>query len=574
MFAPVLTATLVRWLTLVATAVVIGGLVLELWTLPGVADVAAARGRLRRMVLVGIAALILATTGELVTRAQTMSGGSVTAAIAAVPAVLSRTHFGTVWIARAAALAVILAASLARGRRVRVLVLLLAVGAALTTSLTGHAADWGDLSFSVLVDWIHIVAAAVWTGGLMGLALVVPITGSTWPAERLGTVVRRFSRLAGLCLLGVVLSGAYNAWLQLRGVAALGTTAYGRVLVLKLVFVVAVVGLGAVNRYTVVARLAPGRPRGPGARLFHRARLGLFGRAPASRRPLPLRLSTYVAREAWLAVLIFGCTAILGELTPGRHARGLPHGEPGDHGSRHTTMGARHESGGARRGWMFTPPEGEARRGREVFARLHCFACHRVEGEEFPGPSRPGPDLTDVGAHHSASSLTESIMNANAVIVAPRSSATAVALRPRPRRRFRSSQRRSVPGARGPVREARVVEASRSSERLAILDEHHVAVGIDEPRDDRRPPAVHDHVGGGGAHAAGRPHRRDAALADEERLRLPRGGLQDAGGEGAEVDEGDGADQYSPRHRSTIAFAACQSYDRNMRVFTTGCAAE
>src|SRR2546425_9876413 len=32
--------------------------------------------------------------------------------------------------------------------------------------------------------------------------------------------------------------------------------------------------------------------------------------------------------------------------------------------------------------------------------------------------------------------------------------------------------------------------------------------------------------------------------------------------------------QYSPRQRSTRALAACQSYERNIRRFTTGCAAE
>ena len=35
-----------------------------------------------------------------------------------------------------------------------------------------------------------------------------------------------------------------------------------------------------------------------------------------------------------------------------------------------------------------------------------------------------------------------------------------------------------------------------------------------------------------------------------------------------------GAHSYSPRQRSTTALARCQSYERNMRVFTTGCAAE
>ena len=45
----------------------------------------------------------------------------------------------------------------------------------------------------------------------------------------------------------------------------------------------------------------------------------------------------------------------------------------------------------------------------------------------------------------------------------------------------------------------------------------------------------------------------------------------------AAVENVEGPDEthsYSPRQRSTAAFARAQSYERNMRVFTIGCAAE
>jgi mono/diheme cytochrome c family protein len=76
-----------------------------------------------------------------------------------------------------------------------------------------------------------------------------------------------------------------------------------------------------------------------------------------------------------------------------------------------------HASGGVPKAWMFAPPEGDARKGREVFARLECFTCHAVAGEKFPRPSRPGPALTDVGRHHPAGYLLESVVNPNAVVV-------------------------------------------------------------------------------------------------------------------------------------------------------------
>jgi mono/diheme cytochrome c family protein len=76
-----------------------------------------------------------------------------------------------------------------------------------------------------------------------------------------------------------------------------------------------------------------------------------------------------------------------------------------------------HASGGVPRGWSFTPPAGDAARGRQVFVRSGCFACHAVAGEPFPPSSGVGPDLTGAGEHHPAGYLLESVINPNAVIV-------------------------------------------------------------------------------------------------------------------------------------------------------------
>ena len=82
-----------------------------------------------------------------------------------------------------------------------------------------------------------------------------------------------------------------------------------------------------------------------------------------------------------------------------------------------TTMEALHASGGVPPGWLFTPPAGDAARGRRVFGRLQCYACHAIAGESFPPPTGAGPELTGMGEHHPAGYLAESILNPNAVIV-------------------------------------------------------------------------------------------------------------------------------------------------------------
>jgi putative copper export protein len=412
----VLAATLVRWLGLLALAILVGSGVLDLVVLPRGPELAAVRRRLGRTETLAALALLVATAGELLVRTRTMSGGDLRQAITAVPLVLERTHFGTIWIVRSAALVLLLALAAARARPARVLALLLAVGVALATSLTGHAADWGDLSFTVFADWSHVVAAAAWTGGLVVLALAVLGERDAWPPALVGEIARRFSTLAGWCLLVVVASGLYNTWAQVPTVSALWTTTYGRTLLLKVVCVVVVAFLGAACRYSALPHLVASRGRpGVAHRAFRLVRLALRGsrrRAPGSAAS---RLTALVGREALLVLVILGATAVLGESTPKRHEA---HHVADTEGSPHRmTMEALHASGGVPPGWAFTPPAGDAARGREVFARLECFACHAVRGAAFPPPSRSGPPLTGVGGHHPSGYLAESIMNPNAVIV-------------------------------------------------------------------------------------------------------------------------------------------------------------
>ena len=84
------------------------------------------------------------------------------------------------------------------------------------------------------------------------------------------------------------------------------------------------------------------------------------------------------------------------------------------------TMEELHRAGGVPRGWKFTLPPGDAKTGREIFARLECNKCHEVK-PDFPksgGAGDVGPELTGMGAHHPAEYFAQSIVDPNAVILA------------------------------------------------------------------------------------------------------------------------------------------------------------
>ncbi len=135
-------AWLVRWVGFVALAGLVGGLAVDLLVLSAHApELGAVRGRLRALRLGSALVLLAASSGELLLRAATMSGAGLGAAIAAMPTVLMRTHFGAIWSARAVMLLALLAPAGARSRAWRSLGALLALGITATVTLTGHAAD-------------------------------------------------------------------------------------------------------------------------------------------------------------------------------------------------------------------------------------------------------------------------------------------------------------------------------------------------------------------------------------------------------------------------------------------------
>jgi putative copper export protein/mono/diheme cytochrome c family protein len=404
----------VRWITLSALAALVGALAVD--RLSGGGEPAPpGRVRLRRLATGAMVLLLLGTMAELLVRALTMVGpaGNV---LAGVPVVVTRTHFGRIWLCRVALIVASGALAFREGRVSRTLSLVTAAGVALTTALTGHLADWGDVTLSVALDWAHVVAASVWTGGLMALALAC--ARGAWPPERLPRIAVRFSRLAGVCLLVVLVTGSWNVWVQVPNVGALWTTTYGRVLTAKLALVVLLIIVGALNRYSIVAQLDARRGRARLARLWRRARLVLAGPSSRGPRQAPARFVAFLTTEAILAFAVFAATAALGESTPARHARHEGHqhvGEPTE--SVRVTMDALHAAGGVPRGWLFAPPSGDARHGRAVFVRLQCYACHVVASEDFPQPTASGPELTVMGGHHPAGYLVESVLNPNAVIV-------------------------------------------------------------------------------------------------------------------------------------------------------------
>ena len=138
-------------------------------------------------------------------------------------------------------------------------ILLAGVVSALLTALGGHAAATAPVPLSIVADWVHLLAASLWIGGLLTLVLVLPgLIRALSDSERLAAlagIVPRFSTLALGCVQALALTGFYQTWVHVDGPTTLGDTFYGRTLLVKLLLLIPLIALAAISRLLLLPRL-------------------------------------------------------------------------------------------------------------------------------------------------------------------------------------------------------------------------------------------------------------------------------------------------------------------------------
>lgn len=128
---------------------------------------------------------------------------------------------------------------------------LLMVGFAMT--LSGHAGTAAPIWAARTALALHGAAATLWGGSLLPLLILVAMRHESAAGAALRLSAALLPTIATL-----VLSGATLAVLQGVTVTSLAETNYGRLLACKLALVLAMLALGALNRYVLVPRVAAG----------------------------------------------------------------------------------------------------------------------------------------------------------------------------------------------------------------------------------------------------------------------------------------------------------------------------
>jgi putative copper export protein len=112
----------------------------------------------------------------------------------------------------------------------------------------------------IAADWLHVLGGAGWLGSLLCVMMIgVPIALTLVPAERWASVaslVNAFSPVALVSAGVVVASGVFASWVHLEHLSALWQTTYGKILLVKLLFVTITFLIGGYNFKKVQPQLS------------------------------------------------------------------------------------------------------------------------------------------------------------------------------------------------------------------------------------------------------------------------------------------------------------------------------
>jgi copper transport protein len=218
--------------------------------------------------------------------------------------ILTATRLGIIWLIRLALALIIAWLALSRPAAwKRWAGFAAALALIFTVSLTSHAATEAHPALPVVDDWIHITGMTFWFGGLAflltGLRDLIHLEGKL-RTKLTALVMVRFSAMALVSVGLIGITGLYSASLRVGTISALLTSIYGHALLLKQVFVAALLLLAGINLVFISPRLNRDRARG----ISNVSLAGRFGRM--------------VLAEAILAGLLLAAVSLLTYLPPAK----------------------------------------------------------------------------------------------------------------------------------------------------------------------------------------------------------------------------------------------------------------
>ena len=207
--------------------------------------------------------LLLANIGVIVGQALALTNGNIAQSFAPATLINLATNgrFGTYWTMREVVILLALLLEIITETLKNIpryvtdmlswLNLILGMALLLALTLSGHAANGDVLAYAVMIDWLHLLAASLWIGGMLYIAIIyLPIVKKNTPLEGVRSLVSILPHYAALAITGMLIllvTGPFTATIHMNTVDQLTTTEYGRTLIVKSILVVALLITSAIH---------------------------------------------------------------------------------------------------------------------------------------------------------------------------------------------------------------------------------------------------------------------------------------------------------------------------------------
>lgn len=230
---------------------------------------AAVERRLKSLYYVSLALSLISSAGWALMVARAIDDTNSWTAIndGTALSILRDTQFGNAWFIQFLAVFTLAIATPFSGRFLqRAVAAVSACVLAGSLAFAGHGASssvGGDLHLAA--DILHLIAVACWVGGLLPYAIILSVTSQAKAHEKMDTaltVTLRYSSLASVCVIVILVTGSINFVYLVGGAAALVSSEYGVLLSLKIAIFGTMLAFAIVNRFVLTPRISLGDVRG------------------------------------------------------------------------------------------------------------------------------------------------------------------------------------------------------------------------------------------------------------------------------------------------------------------------
>jgi copper transport protein len=253
-YMPKTDLVIIRWLQYIGNAIYTGLLFLYLMVAPKEL-ISTTEKTISKLMWSGFLLLCLSVMLSLPLQATIVLGAKWTEVFSfdSFEQILAYTQFGKIWLIQMALLFTLALTThmwrMADSTK-RILswtCFILSIGLLLTRSFNSHAATQENNFLPLSFDFLHLLAASLWVGSLVGLAVLSPLLKKEDTRRYYFKAVRTFSRWGILLVIVLAATGLLNSFEYIPTVFSLVNTDYGKALLGKVILFVFMLILAAIN---------------------------------------------------------------------------------------------------------------------------------------------------------------------------------------------------------------------------------------------------------------------------------------------------------------------------------------